>query len=123
MKKRIFTTLILACSMLACLALSLGIAGKWTGTIKTPDGNQFPLTYNFKTDSGKLTGTASSAMGEFTIANGKMLSESEFTFTLSINGSDVKNAGKYYPQADSIGMDIYNNGLKLHTTLMRTTGK
>jgi hypothetical protein len=120
MKKRIFTTAALVCCIMVCFAIAAGIAGKWTGTLKTPDGNEFPLTYTFKTDSGKLTGIASSPQGDVNISDAKMSSATDFTFSLSVNGTDIKHTGKYYPDADSIGMDIDFQGTKMHTTLKRS---
>ena len=123
MKKRIFTTTALVCCFMVCFAIVADIAGKWTGTIKTPDGNEFPLTYTFKTDSGKLTGIASSPQGDVPITDGKLISATDFTFNVSVNGTDIKHTAKFYPDADSIGMDIDFNGQKLHATLKRSTDK
>lgn len=123
MKKRIFTTVALVCSFVVCFAIAAGLAGKWTGTLKTPDGNELPLTYTLKTDSGKITGTASSPQGDLNITDGKISSATDFTFSVSVNGTDVKHTGKYYPDADSIGMDIDFNGAKMHMTLKRSTDK
>jgi hypothetical protein len=80
MKKRIFTSVALICCVLVCFAIAADLAGKWTGTLKTPDGNEIPLTYVFKTDSGKLTGTAATPDGEVPISDGKLISATDFTF-------------------------------------------
>ena len=120
MKKRIFTTTALVCCLMVCFAIAADLAGKWTGTLKTPDGQEFPLTYTLKTDSGKLSGSVSSPQGEVPISNGKLIDANNFTFTLSVNGTDITNTGKYYPAADSIGMDIDFKGAKMHTTLKRS---
>src|SRR5580693_9356668 len=104
MKKRLFATVALACCIMVCFAIAADLAGKWTGTLKTPDGNELPLTYTFKTDSGKLTGMASSPQGDINITEGKLLSATDFTFTVPVNGTDIKHTGKFYPEADSIGM-------------------
>jgi hypothetical protein len=119
MKRKIFTTVALVCFVMVCFAIAGSLAGKWTGTLKTPDGNEFPLTYTFKTDSGKLTGIASSPQGDVTITDGKLISATDFTFSVSVNGMDIKHTGKLYPNADSIGMDIDLGDQKLHTTLKR----
>lgn len=108
---------------MVCFAIAANLAGKWTGTLKTPDGNEFPLTYTFKTDSGKLTGIASSPQGDVAITEGKLITATDFTFNLSVNGSDIKHTGKFYPDADSIGMDIDFMGNKMHTTLKRSSDK
>ena len=123
MKKRIFTTLALVCCILVCFAIAADLAGKWTGTLKTPDGNEIPLTYTFKTDGGNLSGTASSPQGEIAIGNTKMISATDFTFTVPVNGEDIKHTGKFYPDADSIGMDVEAMGAKMHMTLKRSTDK
>jgi hypothetical protein len=119
MKRKIFTTVALVCCVMVCFAIAADLAGKWTGTLKTPDGNEIPLTYVFKTDSGKLTGTAATPEGEIPLTDGKLVSATDFTFDVSVNGADYKHTGKFYPDADSIGMDIDFNGMKLHTTLKR----
>jgi hypothetical protein len=123
MKKRIFTSVALVCCVMVCFAIAADLAGKWTGTLKTPDGNEIPLTYVFKTDSGKLTGTAATPDGEVAITDGKLISATDFTFNVSVNGADYKHTAKLYPAADSIGLDIDFNGTKLHTTLKRSTDK
>jgi hypothetical protein len=119
MKKRIFTTVALVCCIVVAFAFAAGLAGKWSGTLKTPDGNEIPLTYVLKTDSGKLTGTAATPEGEIAITDAKLISPTDFSFNVSVNGADYKHTGKLYPAADSIGLDIDANGMKLHTTLKR----
>jgi len=119
MKRKIFSTTALVCCFMVCFAIVADLAGKWSGTLKTPDGNEIPLTYVFKTDSGKLTGTAATPEGEIAITEGKMVSSTDFTFNVSVNGADYKHTCKFYPAADSIGLDIDANGMKLHTTLKR----
>ena len=45
-------------ALLFCVTISFimfeGINGKWTGVIISPDGNEYPLNYTFKTDNGKI---------------------------------------------------------------------
>jgi len=122
MKRKILTTTALVCCFMVCFAIIADISGKWTGTLKTPDGNEFPLTYTFKLDSGKLKGTAESPQGTVDIAN-TTISGTDFTFTVPVNGTDIKHTAKFYEAADSIGMDIDFNGMKMHTTLKRSTDK
>jgi len=119
MKKKTFTTTILLCCFVVCFAIVAGLAGKWTGTLKTPDGNEIPLTYNFKVDSGKVTGTAETPQGAVTIDDGK-INGNDFTFKVTVDGNDYKHTGKFYEAADSVGIDIDFNGMKLHTTLKRS---
>ena len=116
MKRKIFTTVALVCCIMVCFAIVADLAGKWTGTLKTPDGNEIPLTYNFKVDGDKLTGTAESPSGQVPIDSGKV-SGNDFTFKVTVDGADYRHTGKLYAEADSIGLDIDFSGQKLHTTL------
>jgi hypothetical protein len=121
MTRRLFTTMALLCCVLVCFTFVAGIAGKWTSSIKTPDGNDFPLSYTFKIDGDKLTGTATSPRGVLQIADGKVTGDADFTFTLPVNDGTVKHTGKYYAAGDSIGLDVNFKDMKLHTTLKRVT--
>jgi hypothetical protein len=114
MMKKILTTTLLVCCVAVCLAVIADLTGKWSGTIKTPDGNEFPLTYTFKVDGNKLTGTAESPQGEVAIDSGKVNGDM-FTFQVNVNGMAIPHSGKYY--GDSVGLDIDLNGQKIHTTL------
>lgn len=120
MKKGILTTVLLLCGFMICFAIVTDLAGKWAGTLITPDGNELPLTYTFNTDSGKLTGTAESPQGVVAITGGK-ISGNTITFGVPVNGDTAMHAGVFYPEADSIGMDITYNGSKMHLTLKRDT--
>jgi len=117
MKKKLFTTAILVGIIAVCFAFVAGISGKWVGTVNV-SGNEYPLTYTFKADSGKLSGSAENPQGESPITDGK-LNGDKFTFSVSVGGLDVPHVGTYYPAGDSIGMDIDYNGMKLHSTLKR----
>ena len=119
MKRKIFKTTALVCCFMVCFAVVADLAGKWTGTLKAPDGNEYPLTYTFKTDGDKLTGIGSSPQGDVPLTDGKITSSTDFTFNVAVNGADIKNTGKYYPTGDSIGLDIDFNGMKFHATLKR----
>jgi hypothetical protein len=119
MKKTFLITAALGCCLMFCFAIIADLNGKWSGALKTPDGNEFPLNYVFKVDGGVLTGSAVSPQGELPFTNGKT-DGTTFSFTLTINDTEIKNSGKYYAAADSIGLDIDYNGNKAHTTLKRS---
>ena len=118
MKRKFITTTALLCCFMVCFAMVADLSGKWKGMLKTPDGNEFPLSYTLKLDSGKVTGIASSPQGEVNITNGKS-DGTTFSFNILVDGTDVKHSGTYYPTADSIGLDIDYNGMKMHSTLLR----
>jgi len=102
------------------MAVVDGLTGKWKGTIKTPDGNELPVTYNFKADGDNLTGTAESPAGQVTVDNGKITGDT-FTFKVTVDGNDYPHKGKIY--ADSCGMDIDFGGTTAHFTIKRDTTK
>jgi len=100
MKRKFFNPIVLLCCFFVVMAVIADLNGKWTGVIKTPDGNDLQVTYNFKVDGTKLTGTAESPAG-----------------TITVDGNDYPHSGKLY--ADSCGLDIDFGGNKVHTTLKR----
>ncbi|WP_374949398.1 hypothetical protein [Mucilaginibacter sp.] len=117
MKRKIFTTALLSCCFMICLAAALlDVAGTWTGDLKMADGNTIPLSYTFKIDGAKVTGTATSPQGETAIDNGKLAGD-VITFSVNVQGMDIPHSGKCY--ADSIGMDVTVGEDKLHSKLMR----
>ncbi len=84
-------TLLYACAALvmtlgAATAMAADVAGTWTAEMKTPDGNSMQMTFTFKQDGAKLTGTVQGAMGEpMEISNGKIDGD-KFSFDVSFNG-------------------------------------
>ena len=117
MKKTFITTALLLCVVVA-FAFFADLTGKWTGTLHAPDGNDYPLSYTFKVDADKLTGFGEGQNGKTDITNGK-IAGNDFSFNIDVNGVDVKTTNKFYPEADSVGMDIDYQGFKMHATLTR----
>ncbi len=95
------------------------LSGKWVGTLKTPNGD-FPLSYTFKLDGDKLSGTGSAPDGVVPLAN-CVVKGDDFSFTVPVNGTDIKNTCKYYSAGDSISINIDFNGYLMHSTLKRDT--
>ncbi|MBV8390456.1 MAG: hypothetical protein JO080_11700 [Mucilaginibacter sp.] len=117
MKRKLFNPIALTCCFIVFAAFVLAdLSGKWACTIKTPEGNELQVTYNFKVDGDKLTGTAETPAGQVTVDNGKVNGDT-FTFKVTVDGNDYPHTGKVY--ADSCGLDIDFGGQKIHTTLKR----
>lgn len=115
MTKKFLTTCMLVCGItLAALAVA-GLDGKWAGKTQF-DGNDLALTYTFKVDGEKVTGSAESPYGTSTIDNGK-LKDGVVTFTTNVNGMEIPQTGKVY--TDSVSLDISVNGSVIHSTLTR----
>lgn len=120
MSKKLFTTAALVCCFMICLAaIAADLSGKWTGVVKTPDGEDVTLTYIIKVDGDKLTGTAQAKGNAVTINEGQ-INGNDFTFKITdTEGVVIPHSGKFYPEADSVSMNIDYNGTKMHTTLKR----
>src|ERR1700744_5534447 len=117
MKRKPITLIAIACSLLLFVAaIAADLNGKWTGTLPTPDGNSLDVSYTFKVDGNKLTGSASSPAGDVTIENGKVDGD-KFSFSVNVGGQDYPHTGKLY--ADSCGVDVDFGGPKSHMKLTR----
>ncbi len=122
MKKKLFITAALLCSFAVVFAFFADVNGEWSGVLSTPDGNEYPLTYTFKTDNDKLTGTAQNPQGTVDITDGKIKGDS-LSFNVEANGTKVLHNGKYFSTGDSVSLNIDFNGMKFHTTLKRAVQK
>jgi hypothetical protein len=78
----------LAMTMTARAADATDVTGAWTTTAQTPNGD-LQLTFTFKQDGAKLTGTVQGQQGEpMEISNGKV-DGLKFTFDVSFNGLTI----------------------------------
>jgi hypothetical protein len=116
MKRKIFATMLLLCSVVVCLAAISGLDGKWMANLKPGDGSTIQVAYTFKTDGDKFTGDVQFPGSDFPITGGTIKGDS-IQFFVTLNGHGIPNYGKLY--ADSIGLDIAMNGKKYHNTLLR----
>jgi hypothetical protein len=67
------------------------VTGTWTGTLTAPDGSTYPLTFNFKQDGEKVTGTVLGPQGDpIAIDKGKIDGD-KFTFETSFNGMTISH--------------------------------
>ena len=103
---------------MVCLAAIADLSGKWTGVLKAPDGNEYPLSYVMKIDGDKLTGTLNTPQGEVPLDKGKT-DGTNFSFSVTVSGMDFPATGKYYAAGDSVAMDVDFQGTKTHTQLKR----
>lgn len=115
----IYTTVVLLCCFTICLAAAGSkITGDWTGTVKTPDGNEMPVTYSLKADSDTMTGSVRAPQGSVSIKDGKITGD-DFSFGVAVNDIRIEHTGKYYSVGDTVSLDIDFNGQLFHTTLKR----
>jgi hypothetical protein len=81
---------------LGVVALAAGVDGKWTGQVQGPQG-MMDVTFIFKSDGEKLTGSYSNTMGESAISDGTIKGETlAFKVVREINGNKftLKYTGK-----------------------------
>jgi hypothetical protein len=114
------TNIITAFALLFCLFTGFknieNLNGKWTGLLKTDQGDDYTLLYNFKIDGDQLTGTAKTPKGILPIYDGKITGDT-FTFDVVINHLEIDHSGKFY--GDSVGVDLSLGDQKAHATLKR----
>jgi len=89
--------------ILAVAALAADVTGKWVAQVPGRDGQVREVTFNFKVEGDKLTGTMSTRMGETPISDGKVSGdEISFTVTLSFGGNEVRMNYKGKVEGDQI---------------------
>ena len=121
--KILITTALVCCFIISIAAVIADANGKWTGSVTGPDGNSIDLTYSFKIDGDKLTGTAEAQGIELKLDSGKTNgTDLKFSIT-NPEGVNIPHVGKYISQGDSISMSIDYQGYKMHTTLKRAAAK
>lgn len=110
---------LICCAIFALGAVFLNMNGKWTGSITGPDGNDIALTYDFKTDGDKLTGTILAQGDELKLDSGK-INGTDFSFKVTNSqGVVIPHSGKYIANGDSVSMNITYQDYKFHSTLKR----
>jgi hypothetical protein len=89
MKRLLYFCAALAMMFPAATMRAADVTGTWSGEMKTPDGNSFQLTFTFKQDGDKLTGTVQGPQGDpIDISNGKVDGD-KFSFDVSFNGMTI----------------------------------
>ena len=116
MKKKIITTALLLFCFFAGFATIANLNGKWSGLLKTDQGDEYPLMYNFKIDGDQLTGTAKTPKGDMPINDGKIEGD-KFSFNVTVGGMEIDHSGKFY--GDSVGVDLSLGDARSHATLKR----
>jgi len=87
----LFVAVIIVFSAVAAFAAD--VTGAWSGEAKGPNGESFPLTFNFKQDGAKLTGTVTGPQGDpLEITDGKVDGD-KIAFNVSFNGMTISHDG------------------------------
>ena len=116
MKKKSLLLSVLVSFVVVCSAAILDLSGKWKGTLHLPN-NDFPLSYTFKVDGEKLTGSVEGPDGSVDIDKGTF-KDNVLTFDSTLpSGEVIHQTGKYY--GDSTTVDLLINDQKFHVKLLK----
>jgi opacity protein-like surface antigen len=110
--------------VLAGAALAADITGAWSGTMSMGD-NSFTLTYSFKQDGDKLSGTVTAPQGDpLPLVEGKVDGDKvSFAVKVDMNGNATKFVSSGTIKGDEIaittkaeGVDFPPNSMTLKRT-------
>lgn len=112
-------------SMLFLLfATGLGVAGdlngRWEGKVKTPDGHDLEIAFNFKVEADKLTGTAETTMGTQPIIDGQVKGD-DISFKVELHDTTITNLGKL--SGDTLNMKSLGPWGEIEFSLARPKAK
>ncbi len=97
------STLAVLFLLFAGLAFAADVTGKWQATAQSPDGQEMQLTFNFKQDGEKLTGSVESPMGETPISEGKVTGD---TISFTVEMGDMKIVHKGTISGDEMKLKV-----------------
>ena len=110
MQRRTLLGLAVVLALSAAAAWAADVTGTWTGTISSPNGD-FNLTYTFKQDGDKLTGTVTGPSDPIPISEGKVDGDKiSFSVNVDMGGSTVKFSSKGTINGDEIKLNTTNDG-------------
>src|SRR5512133_452442 len=110
MTRRVLFAATLICAIFAGAALAADVSGTWTGSLQAGD-NPIPLTFTFKQEGAKLTGTVNGPGGLLTLQDGKVTDDKlSFSVTTDMNGSPTKFLSEGTIKGDEIALNIKIDG-------------
>jgi hypothetical protein len=111
MTRRVLFTTALLCAVFAAAALAADISGNWSGTMQMGD-NPFTLTYAFKQDGEKLTGTVTGPQGDpLPLNQGKITGDKvSFFVQVDMGGTPAKFVSTGVIKGDEIALTTTAEG-------------
>ena len=110
MTRRILFATAVLCAIFAGAALAADISGNWSGTLQAGD-NPVPLTFAFKQDGEKLTGTVTGPGGPLPLNDGKVTGDKiSFYVQTDMNGSPTKFMSEGTLKGEEITITIKAEG-------------
>ena len=83
----VFSAIVLFAFLTAASAADLN--GKWKGDMKTPNGDNLEINFNFQVSGEKLTGTVANTYGEEQITDGTVKGDA-ISFVILAGGGQFK---------------------------------
>lgn len=105
MIKKTLTTVFLVAAFITA-ALAQDITGNWAGKVM----DQFDVTYIFKLDGDKLSGTTTGPDGNTIVLQNCLLKGDDISFNLALMGNDMKVTGKLKDDKMTLSMPGMNSG-------------
>ena len=121
MTRRILFASAVLCAIFAAAALAADISGNWSGNLQAGD-NPYPLTFAFKQDGEKLTGTVTGPQGQpLPLNDGKVLGDKvSFFVQADMNGSPAKFISEGVIKGEEISLNIkVEGGQDFGTTVLK----
>jgi hypothetical protein len=111
MTRRVLFATSILCAIFACAALAADISGNWSGTMQMGD-NPFTLTYAFKQDGEKLTGTVTGPQGDpLPLSDGKVQGDKlSFFVQVDMGGNPTKFSSTGIIKGDEITLTTKAEG-------------
>jgi hypothetical protein len=112
-----FATVALLVLVMGAVAMAADVTGAWKASMQGPDGQSMELTFNFKADGAKLTGTVTSPMGEMPISEGKIDGD-KIEFTVETDQFKVVHKGTV--SGDTMKLTVDMGGQTMEMTAKRS---
>jgi len=111
MTRRILFATAALCAIFTVAALAADISGNWSGNLQA-GGDAIPLTFIFKQDGEKLTGSVISPQGSPLLLNdGKVVGDKVSFFVMAdMNGTQTKFFSEGVVKGDEITLNIAAEG-------------
>ena len=98
------------CVMFAGAVLAADISGNWSGTMQMGD-NPLDLTFVFKQDGEKLTGTVATPSGDLPLSDGKVVGDKiSFFVQADMGGTPTKFISEGVIKGDEITIATKTDG-------------
>jgi hypothetical protein len=106
------------CVMFAGAVLAADISGNWSGTMQMGD-NPIDLTFVFKQDGEKLTGTVATPSGDLPLSDGKVVGDKiSFFVQADMGGTPTKFISEGVVKGDEITISTKTDAGEDHGSMV-----